>query len=230
MIVSVCSDKGAPGVTTLATALGLVWPGERAVVEADTAGSDLSFRLRQNVSEFAPPHLAPDPSIAGLATAARLGLTAAGPLPFAQDTTLGVPVVPGVLSAERFRALRSLWPGLAPALARWRGTVLADLGRLHQGAPTVPVAQASTAVLLVTRADLEGLFHVRDRVAELAGMVGPGSARRVRCSSGWRSARWTLGSAPRTPSSRPSAWPSSCTRWASRPGPRSSAGCAVSCR
>lgn len=180
MIVSVCSDKGAPGVTTLATALGLVWPGERAVVEADTAGSDLSFRLRQNVSEFAPPHLAPDPSITGLATAARLGLTAAGPLPFAQDTTLGVPVVPGVLSAERFRALRSLWPGLAPALARWRGTVLADLGRLHQGAPTVPVAQASTAVLLVTRADLEGLFHVRDRVAELAGMVGPGEGDRVR--------------------------------------------------
>jgi len=112
--------------------------------------------------------------IYGNLIATASSVPAAGPLPFAQDTTLGVPVVPGVLSAERFRALRSLWPGLAPALARWPGTVLADLGRLHQGAPTVPVAQASTAVLLVTRADLEGLFHVRDRVAELAGMVGPG--------------------------------------------------------
>ena len=46
MIVTVCADKGSPGVTTLATVLGLVWPGPRVVVEADTAGSDLSFRLR----------------------------------------------------------------------------------------------------------------------------------------------------------------------------------------
>ncbi|GGM10088.1 hypothetical protein [Nakamurella endophytica] len=180
MIVSVCSDKGAPGVTTLATALGVVWPGPRAVVEADTAGSDLSFRLHPAAADTPLSHLAPDPSIAGLATAARLGLTGAGPLPFAQETSLGVPVVPGVLSAERFRPLRSLWPGLGQALAGWPGTVLADLGRLHPGAPAAPVAQASTAVLLLTRADLEGLFHVRDRVVELAGMVGPGEGDRIR--------------------------------------------------
>ena len=42
VIVSVCSDKGSPGVSTLATVLGLVWPGQRVVVEADTAGGDLS--------------------------------------------------------------------------------------------------------------------------------------------------------------------------------------------
>ena len=114
MIVTVCADKGSPGVTTLATVLGLVWPGPRAVVEADTAGSDLSFRLRPAVNGgVLGGRLAPDPSIAVLATAARLGLTDAGPLPYAQDTSLGVPVVPGVLSAERFRALRSLWPQVA---------------------------------------------------------------------------------------------------------------------
>ncbi len=180
MIVSVCSDKSAPGVSTLAAALGMVWPGERVVLEADTAGSDLSFRLHPAVPETPEAHLAPDPSIAGLATAARLGLSAAGPLPFSQDTSLGVPVVPGVLSAERFRALRSLWPGLAGALGDWRGTVLADLGRLQPGGPAVPVAQASTAVLLLTRADLEGLFHVRDKVVELTGVLGPGVGDRVR--------------------------------------------------
>ena len=96
-----------------------------------------------------------------------MGLTEAGPLPFAQDTSLGVPVVPGVLSAERFRALRSLWPRVAGELAAWPGTVIADLGRLQPGNPALPVAQASTAVLLLTRADLEGLYHLRDRVAEL---------------------------------------------------------------
>ena len=120
MIVSVCADKGSPGVTTLATVLGLVWPGPRAVVEADTAGSDLSFRLRPAATNggVLGGRLAPDPSIAVLATAARLGLTDAGPLPYAQDTSLGVPVVPGVLSAERFRALRSLWPQVADRTGR----------------------------------------------------------------------------------------------------------------
>ena len=80
MIVSVCSDKGSPGVSTLATVLGLVWPGPRVVVEADTAGSDLSFRLRPTAADSGVlgGHLAPDPSIASLATAARLGLTEAG--------------------------------------------------------------------------------------------------------------------------------------------------------
>jgi hypothetical protein len=29
VIVAVCADKGSPGVTTLALALGVVWPGER---------------------------------------------------------------------------------------------------------------------------------------------------------------------------------------------------------
>ena len=180
MIVSVCSDKGAPGVSTLAVALGMVWPGDRAVVEADTAGSDLSFRMHPAVSDTPGAHLAPDPSIAALATAARLGLSSAGPLPFAQNTSLGVPVVPGVLSAERFRALRSLWPGLGQALAAWPGTVLADLGRMSPGSPAAAVATASTAVLLLTRADLEGLFHLRDKVVELAGMVGPADGEKVR--------------------------------------------------
>ena len=66
MIVSVCADKGSPGVTTLATVLGLVWPGQRVVVEADTAGSDLSFRLRPATTDTVcwVVGLAPEPSIA----------------------------------------------------------------------------------------------------------------------------------------------------------------------
>lgn len=179
MIVSVCAGKGSPGVTTLTTVLGLVWPGRRAVIEADTAGSDLSFRLRPaTAGGVLGGRLAPDPSIAGLATAARLGLAEAGPLPFAQDTSLGVPVVPGVLSAERFRALRVLWPGIAMGLAGWPGTAIVDLGRLHAGDPAMPLAEASAVVLVLTTANLEGLYHVRDRVAELSGAVGnPGLDR-----------------------------------------------------
>ena len=45
MIIGVCSNKGAPGVTTLATALALTWPGDTVLLEADPSGADLPFRL-----------------------------------------------------------------------------------------------------------------------------------------------------------------------------------------
>lgn len=173
MIVSVCGDKGAPGVSTLATVLTLVWPGERVLLEADTAGSDLSFRLRPAGSGgVLGGHLAPDPSIAASATAARLGLTAEGPLPYAQSTSLGIHAVPGVLSSERFRALGSLWQRVAGELCAWSGTVIADLGRLHLGGAAMSLARASTVVIVLTTANLEGLYHVRDQVAELSGATG----------------------------------------------------------
>ena len=173
MIVSVCGDKGAPGVSTLATVLTLVWPGERVLLEADTAGSDLSFRLRPAGSGgVLGGHLAPDPSIASLATAARLGLTSEGPLPYAQVASLGISVVPGVLSTERFRALGSLWQRVAGELSAWSGMVIADLGRLHLGGAAMPLARASAVVLVLTTANLEGLYHVRDQVAELSSATG----------------------------------------------------------
>lgn len=169
MIVAVCSDKGSPGVTTLATALGTVWPGDRALVDADTAGGDTPFRLWTEDREH---RLAPSPSIAQLAAAARLGLSTSGPMPYAQRCSLGVPVVPGMLSADRALPLRGLWPRLAAEAATWSGTVIADLGRLQPGNPSIPLAAAAEAVLLVTRVDLEGLARLRERVAELTATVG----------------------------------------------------------
>jgi hypothetical protein len=176
VIVAVCSDKGSPGVSTLAMALGMVWPGDRAVLDADAAGGDLPFRLWTADRE---QRLAPSPSVAELAAASRLGLSEGGPLPFAQGCSLGVPVVPGMLSADRYRPLRGLWPRLAAQVATWPGTVIADLGRLQPGNPAVPMAAAATAVLLVTRVDLEGLARLRERVAELAAAVGDPSHERT---------------------------------------------------
>ncbi|ACV79109.1 hypothetical protein [Nakamurella multipartita] len=169
MIVAVCSDKGSPGATTLATALGTVWPGDRALVDADTAGGDTPFRLWTQDREH---RLAPSPSIAQLAAAARLGLSPAGALPFSQLCSLGLPVVPGMLSADRALPLRGLWPRLASETSAWSGTVIADLGRLQPGNPSVAMAAAAEAVLVVTRVDLEGLARLRERVAELAAAVG----------------------------------------------------------
>lgn len=160
MIVAVCSDKGAPGGTTLAVALGMVWPGQRAVVEADVAGGDLALRVRSDAGDF----LTSTPSVASLSAAARMGT--ADPAVHAQLTSLQVPVIAGPPSARRFRAVSSAWPVVASSLADWSGMAIADLGRLDAGLPSVPVAQAATLALLVTRYDVEGLARLRDRVDE----------------------------------------------------------------
>jgi len=169
VIVSVCADKGAPGVTTLVTALGLIWPAERVVLEADVSGADLPFRLQHQDGDRL---LDPQPSVLALAADVRAPQPAHDLAHYAQPTALGVPVVPGGLSAEAFTGMARLWPRVAEVAASWPGTVLADLGRLQPGDPAAPVAAMSTAVLLLARPDLEGLYHLRERVGELATTVG----------------------------------------------------------
>jgi len=169
VILSVCADKGAPGVTTLVTALGLIWPAERVVLEADVSGADLPFRLQHQDGDRL---LDPQPSVLALAADVRAPQPEHDLAWYAQPTALGVPVVPGGLSAEAFTGMARLWPQVAEVAASWPGTVLADLGRLQPGDPAAPVAAMSTAVLLLARPDLEGLYHLRERVSELAATVG----------------------------------------------------------
>jgi hypothetical protein len=169
VIVAGCSDKGSPGVTTLLMLLGLVWPNERVVAEMDPAGGDLALRLR----------LGPEPTVLALAADARAGLPN-GVLGYAQPTVLGVPVVVGAETAERFGPMARLWPQVAAESARWPGTVLADLGRMQPGNPALPVAQAATVVLVVARSTVEGLHHLRHRVLELAPLVGSADGVRSR--------------------------------------------------
>ena len=170
MIVGVCSDKGSPGVTTLAVALGLVWPGEQClVIECDPSGGVLSFRMQHaEVGGL----LQPEPTVASLASVVRRGLSGDGLRRFCQPTALGVPVIPGPLTAQRWVPVRGLWPQIAKELADWSGTVIADLGRMQPGNAALPVAQAASAVLLVGHADVEGLFGLRDRAASLAHVLG----------------------------------------------------------
>ena len=167
MIVGVCSDKGSPGVTTLAAVLGLVWPGEHCVAECDPSGGALTFRMRHALSGGM---LEPEPTLASMAAGARAGRDEV--MRFAQPTSLGVGVIPGPLTAQRWVPVRALWPQIAAGMQRWSGTVLADLGRLQPGNAALPVAQAATAVLLIGRADVEGLHGLRERAASLAHVLG----------------------------------------------------------
>ncbi len=169
MILAVCADKGAPGVTTLAIALGMVWTGERVVLEADPSGADAPFWARHGSGNSL---LATEPSILTLAADARMGLPPEALPRYAQPTTWGVDVIQGAPGAAAFAPMRALWRSVADAAARWSGTVVADLGRLQPGAPAVPVAKAATAVLVLADVRLEGLYHLRERVGELAQTLG----------------------------------------------------------
>ena len=139
------------------------------MLEADPSGGVLGFRMQHAESGEL---LRPEPTVASLAAVARLGLPADGLPRYTQPTTLGVPVIPGPLTAERYVPLRSLWGQIAVEVAGWQGTAVADLGRMQPGNPALPVAKAATAVLLVSGTDLEGLFHLRERAVELAQVLG----------------------------------------------------------
>lgn len=171
MIIAVCSDKGAPGVTTLATVLGLVWPGGATVLEADPSGGDLTFRLRSALSP-AQDFLHTEPSVFTLAADARTGLAGGDVARYGQVSTLGVRVIPGPLRAERSTSLRPLWSGVAQQLASSPDPVIVDLGRVQPGHAAWPLAQSAIAVLVLARPDPEGLYHVRERAAELAHDLG----------------------------------------------------------
>ena len=128
MIVTLCSDKGSPGVTTLAVALGLVWPVPRLVLEADPAGGDLAFRMRH--TDGGGP-LNPDPSAATLAAAVRAGLAHGWPARLrAADNPWRAGDPGGAVAGARRPA--------APAVAagrRRRGRLAGHRARRHRPRP-----------------------------------------------------------------------------------------------
>jgi hypothetical protein len=168
VIVAVGSDKGSPGATTLATVLGLVWPGERLVCELDLRGADLPFRLLQPGGQ----HMRAAPSIATLAVDARPGARLAHLPDYAQATALGVPVIRGEVSTRTASKVAPHLPAIASLAAAWPGTVIADLGSLQPMNPALVLAKAAAVVLLVTQATTEALGRLRGRVEELAEYVG----------------------------------------------------------
>jgi hypothetical protein len=174
MIVSVCADKAsspsAAGVSTLALALGMVWPADRLVLEADPSGGDALFHL---------PHadgglLHPEPTLLSLTADARAHLDAQSLPAYAQPTSLEVPVIVGPPTPEAFAPAGPVWPRLAEAATSWDGLVLADLGRLHpRHVAAAAFLPLSHAVVLLTRADVAGLYRLRERVALVASQLAP---------------------------------------------------------
>jgi hypothetical protein len=152
VLFAVGSVKGSPGATTLAVTLASVWPtatgGSVIVVEADCAGGDVGGRCWM-----------PDtPGVASLATAARAGVVPveahAAPMP------CGAWVV--VAPAERQPATVAVGLLVQAGLARWAHTrpVIADVGRLDDGAPGSELAAAADVLIVCTRGDEASLARL----------------------------------------------------------------------
>ncbi|MGN6607345.1 MAG: MinD/ParA family ATP-binding protein [Jatrophihabitans sp.] len=174
MILAICADKGAPGVTTAATALSVAWPGRRVLLEADPSGGDLALRLRGTDGRDGG-ELAVDRTLTSLVAGLRDGVTEDLLERHAQPASLGFDVITSPLAADGLTALAPFWPQVADLARRWPGTVLADFGRLQAGHAAQALATGAEGVLLVTRAATrEDLYHLRERARALAPRLGPG--------------------------------------------------------
>lgn len=168
MLVSVCSSKGAPGVTSTALVLAAVWPRPVVLIEADPSGGDLAFRCRS--AGGGPPSATPN--VLSLASAVS-GATTGDISNFSQQLAGGVNLVQGVSSAAQGRGLTSLWGSIAQACVASDVDVIADLGRLDRSTATMPLAAAADRLLVVGTPMLESVVHTRETLMELAGAVGP---------------------------------------------------------
>lgn len=178
-LVGLFSDKGSPGVTTLALSLAAGWPRPVAVVECDPAGGDLALRLTDPSGR---PAMRLDPGLLSLAAAARRDTA-----PHLIEHTQPIPGLPspgpmvavGVSSPEQGAGIAGLWPQITSALTAASVDVLADLGRAHPGNPALPVAAAADVLIGVARGDAEGSLRIRDRLVLLLPALAARPGRQV---------------------------------------------------
>ena len=160
MIVSLCSVRGSPGVTSWSLLLAAAWPGEyaveRVVLEADCDGGVLGARYGFGV----------DPGVVSLIAALRRADSHAVDVSVhARRVNAGLWVVPGPETGEQ--AAR-VWRGSAAAVADsvvnddrvW----FVDAGRAKPASPVEPLLDQSSIVLVLTRPATEDLVQIPARV------------------------------------------------------------------
>ncbi|UYM06320.1 hypothetical protein [Solicola gregarius] len=167
MLVAVCSDKGSPGVTTTALALGAMWPGEEvSVVELDLAGGDLGLRLRDENGAGLPSK----PTVVAYAAATRGGGPA--PLaPYAIGLGGGLGVVQAPMTREVMGALPNVLSSVAHSLGTGDGDVIADLGRIDSASPEIAIAAGADVLVVVARASRGAVRRLQERLSLLLSTV-----------------------------------------------------------
>jgi hypothetical protein len=168
-LIALAADKGAPGVTTAATALGAVWPRPVLLAECDPSGGDLVYRLPAVDGGV----LNPGRGLLSLGATARRGLRPEQVHEHTQKLVGGLDVLPGLTNGEQATGLTWLWGPLGRALAALPGAdVLADCGRLGSHPQMTDLIAEAELTLLFTRPSLDHVAHLRERLMLITGQVG----------------------------------------------------------
>jgi hypothetical protein len=168
VIVVVASIKGAPGVTTTATALATAWPQDRRVllVEADPFGGDLAAWFG----------VAPTTGLWSLLAAGRRGLEADAVWEHTATLPTGLPVLYGLASADQAVANEAAWPAVAEALAALEADVVIDAGRLlpHFAGGIQPLLSLAEVFMVLCPPTLAGIVHLKTSLPSLAAASSAG--------------------------------------------------------
>lgn len=169
-LVTLCSAKGSPGVTTLAMVLADLWPAPVLLADLDLDGGDLGPRLG----------LGFEPGLLSVAARGRAGLGWAS-VEAALQPAGRARVLAGLADPGQARGLGALWDELACLLAGADQLVLADVGRLRpDNTAARACVQAGALTLVLTRLDPAGLMHTAAALTALEGRAalvvgrGPG--------------------------------------------------------
>ncbi|MFI7417514.1 hypothetical protein [Nonomuraea sp. NPDC049684] len=180
-LIVLAADKGAPGVTTAATALAAVWPRPVLLAECDPAGGDLAYRLPAADGGV----LNPGKGLLTLGATARRGLEPAQIHQHTQKIIGGLDVLAGLTHGEQAAGLTWLWGPLGRSLAAIPDAdVIADCGRLGSHPQLADLLAEAEQVLLLTRATLDHVAHLRERlqITKAHGVVVIADPRNYRAS------------------------------------------------
>jgi len=146
-----CSGKGAPGVTTVATATAARWDrtAEPLLVECDPAGGDLAARFQ----------LVPAPGLASaVADTSTVGVSLgwhSQPLPIDALPALLAPASDAAASVAVQAAVDT---GILTRAAGYR-PVIVDAGRLQFASPALGLAKAADVVVVMSGDRIDDLAH-----------------------------------------------------------------------
>jgi MinD-like ATPase involved in chromosome partitioning or flagellar assembly len=169
-LVSLCSAKGAPGVTTTALLTAALWPRPSLLVDCDPAGGDVALRLPSDTGRPVDT----DRGMLSLTPLARRGLTADTVLGHRQVVAGGTEILAGLATPEQARAVGPLWSVFAGAFETLPGAdVLADCGRVGADPVVLPVLARSALVVFVVRPTVAGVVHTRERLRLLEPVLRP---------------------------------------------------------
>lgn len=161
-LIVLAADKGAPGVTTAATALAAVWPRPVLLAECDPSGGDLAYRLPAADGGV----LNPGKGLLTLGATARRGLEPAQIHQHTQKIVGGLDVLVGITHGEQAAGLTWLWGPLGRSLAAMpNADVIADCGRLGSHPQLGDLLAEADQVVLLTRATLDHVAHLRERLS-----------------------------------------------------------------